>query len=136
VYGRQNDINLLKDFYYQDDRRAEGAKLIVLEGLRSSDPAIYLEKLKMATRMFSDDRKHTFEAKMTDEQVKLVGAQLALEKDLGQSFVGLPVSETITKLLLIGNTNKASKIKSDFKVSENHFCWIRLKALVQVRLIQ
>lgn len=136
VYGQQNDINLLKDFYYQDDRRAEGARLIVLEGLRSSDPAIYLEKLKMATRMFSDDRKHAFEAKMTDEQVKLVGAQLALEKDLGQSFVGLPVSETITKLLLIGNTNKASKIKSDFKVSEKHFCWIRLKVLVQVGLIQ
>lgn len=86
----------------------------------------------MATRMFSDDKKHAFEAKMTDEQVKLLGAQLSLEKDLGQSFVGLPVSETITKLLLIGNTNKAAKIKSDFKVSEKRFCWLRLKVIVQV----
>lgn len=135
VYGRQNDINLLKDFYYQDDRRAEGAKLIVLEGLSSSDPALYLEKLKMATRMFSNDKKHIFEAKMTDEQVKLLVAQLSLEKDLGQSFVGLPMSETITKLLLIGNTSKASKIKSDFKVSEKRFCWLRLKVLIQVSFV-
>jgi hypothetical protein len=135
VYGRQNDINLLKDFYYQDDRRAEGAKLIVLEGLSSSDPALYLEKLKMATRMFSNDKKHIFEAKMTDEQVKLLVAQLSLEKDLGQSFVGLAMSETITKLLLIGNTSKASKIKSDFKVSEKRFCWLRLKVLIQVSFV-
>lgn len=132
VYGKQNDINLLKDFFYQDDRRADGAKLIILEGLGTSDPGMYLEKLRMATRMFSDDKKYAFEAKITDEQVKLLVAQLSLEKELSQSFVGLPVSETITKLLLLGNTSKASKIKSDFKVPEKRFCWLRLKAIVQV----
>ena len=33
LYGRQNDLSLLKDFYYQDDRRADGAKLLVLEAM-------------------------------------------------------------------------------------------------------
>lgn len=36
LYGRQNDLGLLKDFYYQDDRRADGAKLHVLESMNST----------------------------------------------------------------------------------------------------
>jgi hypothetical protein len=36
LYGWQNDVSLLKDFFYQDDRRADGAKLLVMEAMESS----------------------------------------------------------------------------------------------------
>lgn len=36
AYAREQDLDLLKDFYYQDDRRADGAHVIFEEALRKS----------------------------------------------------------------------------------------------------
>lgn len=82
--------------------------------------------------MFDDDKRHPFESKMTEEQLKLLQAQMALEKDTGQSFSFLPLNETLTKCVLVGQSSKASKIKSDFKVPEKRFWWIQVRVFIQV----
>lgn len=133
VYSRAYDLQLLKDFYYQDDQRGAGANLIVEEICKapnvccqrlflmySQTPSTeQIGKLKMALKMYTDAGKgFTFEAKATDEQIRLLSLQTVLERDTGQSFQGCSIGESIVKCLSLGHSNRAAKIAKDFKVPD------------------
>ncbi len=84
VYGRDVDRDMLRDFYYQDDRRTESACLELEEagqtevsiftailsstlnfpdaGIQSVDERI--ERLTKAVRFFSEDKERPFETKV------------------------------------------------------------------------
>jgi len=133
VYCKEQDRELLKDFYYQDDRRIESANLSLEDSFGDPDIVERISKLRIGLKLYQDDRNHTFEAKMVEDSIKLLQLQTQLEKDLKESFVGLSVSQTIHKCILLGQTSKASKVKTDFKVPEKRFWWIKLQSLVEVR---
>ncbi|KAI8644677.1 Vps16, C-terminal region-domain-containing protein [Parasitella parasitica] len=133
VYCKEQDTELLKDFYYQDDRRIDSANVVLSEGFVELDITERIKKLKIAGKTYNEHREHAFEAKAVDEAVKLLQFQLTLEKDTQQSFTGLSISETIYKCTTLGQHNKASKIRTDFKVPDKRFWWVKLRALVEVR---
>ncbi|KAG2191805.1 hypothetical protein INT46_001161 [Mucor plumbeus] len=133
VYCKEQDTELLKDFYYQDDRRIDSANVVLSEGFAELDITERIKKLKIAGKTYSEHREQAFEAKAVDEAVKLLQFQLTLEKDTQQSFTGLSTSETIYKCTTLGQHNKASKIKTDFKIPDKRFWWVKLRALVEVR---
>ncbi|KAI9777827.1 MAG: hypothetical protein M1839_008504 [Geoglossum umbratile] len=131
--AREQDRELLKDLYYQDDRRVDGANVIVGESLRQKDTQSKIDKLKQAVKLLQDSKDSTLEVKSLEENMKLLRVQEALDKDLNEPFVGLSVNETIFKLTRLGHWNKAKKVQSDFKVSEKTVWWLRLRALVVKR---
>ncbi|KAM0787833.1 hypothetical protein ACM66B_003887 [Microbotryomycetes sp. NB124-2] len=135
VFAKENDVELLRDFYYQDDRWRETACLELEESLSVKDFGERMAKVRLAAKSFSDDRDCAFEAKMTDEYLKLLTFQQALEQESpgGKPFVGLSVNDTIRQCIVNGQHKKADKLKSDFKVSDKRFWYIKLKALVSVR---
>ncbi|OAD74766.1 hypothetical protein PHYBLDRAFT_124139 [Phycomyces blakesleeanus NRRL 1555(-)] len=133
VYCKEQDKELLKDFYYQDDRRIESANVILSEGFDMDVATERISKLKVAGKTYHEDREHVFEAKSVDEAVKLLQFQVQLEKDTNQPFTGLSVSETIYKCTVLGQHAKATKIRGDFKVPDKRFWWVKLRALVEVR---
>jgi hypothetical protein len=55
---------------------------------------------------------------MVEDSIKLLQLQTQLEKDLKETFVGLSISQTIYKCIILGQSTKASKVKTDFKVPE------------------
>lgn len=59
--------------------------------------------------------------------------QTQLEKDYSQTFTGQSVSSTVYKLITINQGSRASKVKSDFKMPDKRFWWIKLRALVEIR---
>ncbi|KAI9763294.1 MAG: hypothetical protein M1840_000776 [Geoglossum simile] len=128
--AREQDRELLKDLYYQDDRRVDGANVIIGESLRQKDTLSKIEKLKVAAKLLQDSKESTLEVKSLEENMKLLRTQEALDKDLNEVFSGLSVNETIFKLARLGNWAKAKKVQSDFKVSEKTVWWLRLRALV------
>ncbi|KAK4992296.1 Vacuolar protein sorting-associated protein 16 [Elasticomyces elasticus] len=130
AYG---DRELLKDLYYQDDRRLDGSNLLLTEALKQSDSQHRNDKLKLASKLLQDSREHTFQVKAIDESQRLLRIQEVFEKDLGESFVGLSVNETIYKLIKSGNIKRSQKVQSEFKVAEKTYWWIRLCALVSRR---
>ncbi|KAH0547552.1 hypothetical protein FGG08_000277 [Glutinoglossum americanum] len=131
--AREQDRELLKDLYYQDDRRTDGANVIVGESLRQKDTQSKIDKLKLATKLLQDSKESTLEIKSLEENIKLLRIQEALDKDLNESFTGISVNETIFKLIRLGQWPKAKKVQSDFKVSEKTVWWLRLRALVAKR---
>ncbi|KAI1185917.1 vacuolar protein sorting-associated protein [Nemania serpens] len=129
----QSDNALLKDLYYQDDRRVDGAGIFIREALQQPDARTAGDKLALAARLLSDSRENNFELAALKEATTLLRMQEALDRDLTDSFKGLSVNETIYKLIHLGYSNKAKRIQSEFKVPEKVAWWIRLRALVARR---
>ncbi|KAK4049105.1 Vacuolar protein sorting-associated protein 16 [Microbotryomycetes sp. JL221] len=119
VYAKENDLELLRDFYYQDDRWKETACLELEQSLTTNDFGERVAKVRSAAKLFNDDKDCTFEFKMTEEYIKLLIIQQNLEQETpGKVYVGSSVNETIRQCIVNGNLKKADKIKNDFKVPD------------------
>ena len=68
-----------------------------------------------------------------DESSRLLQIQEVYEKDLPHKFLGLSLNETILDLIRLGDNSRASKLKSEFKVPEKRYWWLRLRGLVAKR---
>ncbi|KAI7522925.1 vacuolar protein sorting-associated protein 16, partial [Hortaea werneckii] len=127
------DKELLKDLYYQDDRRLDGSNLLLSEALDASDLGPSTDKLKMAAKLLRDSKEYAPQVTALEEAQKLLRFQEAFEKDLDDRFVGLSVNQTMSKLIRAGHAKRAQKVQSEFKVSEKTYWWTRLRALVSKR---
>ncbi|KAF2225710.1 Vps16, N-terminal region-domain-containing protein [Elsinoe ampelina] len=127
------DQELLKDLFYQDDRRLDGSNLLVTEAIQVEDPTAKIDKLKSAARILQDSKEHAFQVKAISEAQVLLKMQEAFENDLNEHFSGLSVNDTIYKLIRLGNIKRSQKVQSEFKVTDKIYWWIRLRALVSRR---
>jgi hypothetical protein len=139
------DRELLKDLYYQDDRRLDGSNLLLSEALAQTDLHSSQDKLKLSSKYLQDSRDSSavFQRQAIDDAAKLLRLQEQYEKDLGpregtpgsaaQSFVGLSANETIFQLLRQSHTKRAIRVQSEFKISDKTYTWLRLRALVSAR---
>lgn len=131
--AQEDDPELLKDLYYQDDRPIEGACVFVREALKQPDNRTTSDKLAIAKRMLVDSKDASFELKALYSASALLKIQEIHEKEFSESFVGLSVNETIFKLIQLGHMNQSIKVQSEFKIPEKTAWWIRLRALVKKR---
>ncbi|KAI9743145.1 MAG: hypothetical protein M1818_003440 [Claussenomyces sp. TS43310] len=128
-----DDIELLKDMYYQDDRRIDGANVFVREALRQPSSQTAIDKLTLAAKVLGDSKDMAFELKALQEAIQLLKVQEALDRDLEDKYTGLSVNETLFRLIRDGYGPRASKIASAFRLSDKTVWWIRLRALVAKR---
>jgi hypothetical protein len=70
-----------------------------------------------------------YASKATEEQIGLLLLQRDLEASLGGFFVGSSLSQTIYRCILMRDHKRASKIRNDFKVPDNRYYWLKVKAL-------
>jgi hypothetical protein len=128
-YCRENDPELLKDFYFSHDVLHETANLMIIDAF--GDPALdsRIKTLKDAARHYTNARDHPFKAKATEEQAQLLQAQKGLEKALKEPFVNLPLGDTLYQVVLQNDQERANKLRKDFKVPDKRFWWIKVKAL-------
>lgn len=127
------DQELLKDLYYQDDRRLDGANLLLTEALAASDLNGTTDKLKSAAKLLRDSKEYSVQVTALEDAQKLLHFQEAFEKDINEKFVGLSVNETLDKLIKQGHLKRSQKVQTEFKVSDKTFSWVRLRALVARR---
>ncbi len=64
VYAREHDVEMLRDFYYQDDRRREMGVLQLEESWAQADVEGRVAKVKAAAKSFGEDKDCAFEAKV------------------------------------------------------------------------
>lgn len=141
------DRELLKDLYYQDDRRLDGSNLLIAESLAQSDLHASMDKLKLASKYLQDSRDSAaiFQRQAIDDASKLLKMQELFEKELGprdattggtapgQFFVGLSANQTIFHLIRQGHSKRAQRVQSECKISDKTYAYIRLRALVAAR---
>ena len=137
--ARDQDQSLLKDLYYQDDRRIDGANLLFSEALAQKAPQTKIDKLKLGSKLLADNTKDPTSAlyyKSYQEAQALIRIQAALDNDLhgGEKvYTGLSLNATLHRLILTTGAKRANKIASDFRVPDKTYAWIRLRALVAKR---
>lgn len=120
------DTALLKDLYYQDDRRLDGSAVFIREALKQPESRTAGDKLVLAAKLLADNAKeNAFELASLKEAASLLHMQQALESNLTDSFTGLSVNQTMFKLIKLGCHSRAKKIQSEFKVPEKVAWWIR-----------
>ncbi|KAJ7359364.1 vacuolar assembling/sorting protein VPS16 [Mycena albidolilacea] len=132
VYAREQNREMLRDFFYSDDRRVESAVLSLDEAANIADPTSKITAVRAAQKFFSEDKDRGFESKMMDESARLLTLQQQLEKEADGKivFFGLSVNETIRTLVVNGMAKRADKLKSDFKVPDKRFWFVKMQALV------
>jgi len=123
--AQADDTELLKDLYYQDDRRTDGANVFVREALKQPDSKTASDKLTLAAKLLADSKETFFELKSLQEATTLLKMQEAFDRDLTETFTGLSVNETIFKLIKLGYASRAKKMQSEFKVPERTAWWLR-----------
>src|SRR5579871_4171773 len=72
---------------------------------------------------------------MLDEAIRLLKLQESYDKELKpqSSYIGLSVNETLFRLVVDGENSKAAKFQTAFKVAEETYWNIKLRALVSTR---
>ncbi|KAI0792484.1 vacuolar protein sorting-associated protein 16 [Abortiporus biennis] len=135
VYAREQNREMLRDFYYSDDRRVDSAVLSLEEAASSFEPTAKITSIKAAQKFFSEDKERSFEAKMMEENARLLTTQQQLEKDADGkiAFFGLSVNETIRTCLINGMAKAADRVRNDFKVPGKRFWYLKLHALTEIR---
>ncbi|KAG1823496.1 vacuolar assembling sorting protein VPS16 [Suillus subaureus] len=135
VYAREQNREMLRDFYYSDDRRVESATLALDEAAQMTDPHAVMTAVNAAEKFFSEDKDRPFEAKMMNESVRLLALQQQYEKDSDGKvkFFGQSVSETIRTCISNDMSKKADRVKSEFKVPDKRFWYLKLHALTAMR---
>lgn len=150
--SQQLDRPLLKDLYYQDDRRLDGANLLFLDALAHPDTASRLDFLRTAHKLAADIRDASVYARSIEDCQRLLRLQETLDADSSISrttdpaidatdtttpatftFTGLSLHQTIYHLVRLNHTKKALALRTDHKVSDVQFWHIRLRALIAAR---
>ncbi|KAF7586034.1 hypothetical protein BBP40_009651 [Aspergillus hancockii] len=135
--ARDDDTELLKDLYYQDDRPIDGSNVLLSEALNQTEFPSKTERLQLASRLLADSKDATvvLQQKLLSEASQLLKVQQNLDKDIvdRSEFVGLSLNETIYRLIRSGYGKRAQKLQSEFKIPDKTYWWLRLRALVAKR---
>merc|ERR1712137_215560 len=134
AYCKETEPDLLLELFSQGglERRALNHKFI----LAFEEKSVVAEKEAFKTIAAGLDEK-SFERTVAIEQETLLALQCTLDNELNNptvKFVGKSVSETLFDLIVLGVSPKQiRKIQETFKVPDNRFWWIKIRALASVK---
>ncbi|EOA29029.1 hypothetical protein CARUB_v10025283mg [Capsella rubella] len=144
AYSRCYKHEFLKDFFLSTGQIHEVAFLLWKESwdmgknpMASKGSPLYGPRIKLiekARNLFSQAKEHTFESKAAEEHAKLLKIQHELEASTKQAiFVDSSINDTIRTCIVLGNNRAAIKVKTEFKVSDKRWYWLKAFALATIK---
>eukprot|EP00258_Populus_trichocarpa_P004599 XP_002306748.2 protein VACUOLELESS1 [Populus trichocarpa] len=144
AYARCYKHEFLKDFFLSTGQLQDVAFLLWKDSwelgknpMGSKGSPLHGPRIKLiekAHNLFSETKEHTFESKAAEEHAKLLRIQHELEVSTKQPiFVDSSISDTIRTCIALGNHRAAMRVKTEFKVSEKRWYWLKVLALVTIR---
>ncbi|XP_052210322.1 protein VACUOLELESS1 [Diospyros lotus] len=143
-YARCYKHEFLKDFFLSTGQLQDVAFLLWKESwelaknpMASKGSPLHGPRIKLiekAQSLFTETKEHTFESKAAEEHAKLLRIQHELEVTTKQAiFVDSSISDTIRTCIVLGNHRAAMKVRTEFKVSEKRWYWLKVFALATIR---
>lgn len=143
AYARHSKHEELKNFFLLTGRFQDVAFLVLKESreleknpMASKGSPLHGPQVRLiesAHRLFVDTKEHVFESKSSEEHAKLLRLQHELEVSTKQPiFVGSSVSDTIKTCIAMGNERAANRVRSEFKVPDKRWYWLKTCALATV----
>ncbi|XP_012286642.1 vacuolar protein sorting-associated protein 16 homolog [Orussus abietinus] len=127
-YCQCHNRDTLHDIYSQYDDFHSQALWFIKES--------YLPKNSMARDVLLQSAQENFKlarndskALLTEDQIKLLRYQRSLEETLHESVVGKPLHDTVKLLLLQDKLKLADKLRSEYKIPDRRYWWLRIQCL-------
>ncbi|KAI4381195.1 hypothetical protein MLD38_007293 [Melastoma candidum] len=144
TYSRCHKHEFLKDFFLSTGQLQDVAFLLWKESwefgknpMASKGSPLHGPRIKLiekAQGLFAETKEHNFESKAAEEHAKLLRIQHELEVTTKQAiFVDSSISDTIRTCIVLGNHRAAMKVRTEFKVSEKRWYWLKVFALATIR---
>lgn len=129
-YCQEHNPQGLQEIHNQEDDFSAQADQHVKECLDISDTLTREASLQAAYEAYRKGRNE-LHASICDETHKLLKFQKLLEQQHGRTFVGKSVHDTCGTLLSLGEPGykAAEKLRSDFKIPERRYWWLRIRSL-------
>jgi len=128
-YARSQNPELLVFFYQFTNNNLELARLTVQEACKQ-DKADAKAKTLTDTKNLLSKPEWAFYAKATEEHIKLLQMQ-DLDALTRGEHAKKPLSDVISQLIGDGKEKRAQQLKSEFKVPDKRYWWLKLKALAE-----
>ncbi|XP_078037953.1 vacuolar protein sorting 16 [Augochlora pura] len=120
----------LRSIYNQIDDFHSQAVWFITESYQQKNMTSRESMLQSAQENFKLARNDT-NAALTEEQIKLLRYQKSLEEMLHESVVGKPLHDTVKLLLLQNELKLADKLRSEYKISDRRYWWLRIQCLAE-----
>lgn len=144
AYAQCYKHEFLKDFFLSTGQLQDVAFLLWKESweltrnpMASKGSPLQSPRIKLIEKahgLFAEMKEHVFESKAAEEHAKLLKIQQDLEVATKQAiFVDSSISDTIRTCIVLGNQRAALKVKTEFKVSEKRWYWLKVFALATIR---
>jgi len=132
---KEYDEEMLVKVLQSSEMHAELAEHLSRKAFQTSSVEEMTSKLREAGNEFiaaqQRDGSYAFAARVTQDQVSLLLQQRDKEIATGQMLCGKSLAETVRALLLCGDMKGATKFKSEFKMSDKKFWWLRVQAIAE-----
>lgn len=90
--------------------------------------------IEKVQHLFVETKENFFESKAAEEHAKLLRIQHEIEVNTKQAiFMDSSISDTIRTCIVLGNHRGANRVKTEFKVSEKRWYWLKVFALATIR---
>jgi len=127
LYCRQHSPDKLSDWLRQEDDFAAMARISFTESYSTGTLESRLSHLVTAQEQYRKSRED-FNASVAEENYRLLKYQSGLEQKFGEPFINLSVYETLIKLIGDKEIKIADKFRSDFKISDRKYFWLKVRA--------
>eukprot|EP01105_Mastigella_eilhardi_P020596 TRINITY_DN4916_c0_g1_i1.p1 TRINITY_DN4916_c0_g1~~TRINITY_DN4916_c0_g1_i1.p1 ORF type:complete len:904 (+),score=217.69 TRINITY_DN4916_c0_g1_i1:217-2712(+) len=129
AYCREHDHALLKRLYNVLNETRLKANVIVRDAFAEDNIDNMSSGLQTALATYLTSKECSFHAKMLEEQARLLLVQKDFEDATGEKLLGLPLNDTVCRLLDLGDSKKVNKIVKIFKIPDKTFWWLRIRTI-------
>ncbi|XP_015590032.1 vacuolar protein sorting-associated protein 16 homolog [Cephus cinctus] len=129
-YCQSHNRETLRDIYNQYDDFHSQALWFIKESYQRKNIMSRDALLQSAQENFKLAR-HDTNAVLTEEQIKLLRYQRSLEDTLDQPVVGKSLHDTVKLLLLQNELKLADKLRSEYKLPDRRYWWLRIQCLAE-----
>ncbi|KAM4698131.1 vacuolar protein sorting-associated protein 16 homolog [Rhinophrynus dorsalis] len=128
-FCKHQEPETLKDLYNQDDNHQELGNFYVRSSY-STEKRVEgrVAELQNAVDEYNKARNE-LASKATEDQIKLLRTQRALQDKLDKPYLDYSLHDTIYNLILDGMQKKAEQLYKEFKIPDKRYWWLKISAL-------
>ncbi|CAG7833384.1 unnamed protein product, partial [Allacma fusca] len=131
-YCKINNPDSVRDIYEQEDDFTSQGDTYIRDSYSEKKLETRLSSLVSAQDMYKK-AKNDFMASLCEEQHRLLKYQISLEQKYSKNCLDLTLRDTIKFLLNLKEVKLADKLRTEFKVSDKMYWWIRLETLGELK---
>ncbi|XP_026744401.1 vacuolar protein sorting-associated protein 16 homolog [Trichoplusia ni] len=129
-YCANNNREALRQVYVQEDDFHGQATTHIKDAIDQTNPGS-IEASLISARECYKKGKNDLGVTVCEDARKLCKQQSTLQETYGRGYIGLSLHDTVRKLLEHGEIKLADKLRSEYKMPDRRYWWLRILTLAE-----